>query len=461
MTIASRRTFSPTLSRRNLLQQAFFSALALAATPTSAIAKACLPVSGQQQLPLPVGPLNQAGALQAPDVLGVAVPAGFRVKLLAQAGDRVSTPAGAEPRSVYRWHTYPDGGAVFARPDGGWIYTSNSEIPLLPLGGCGAIGFEHGGEVDSAYSILQGTTQNCAGGKTPWNTWLSCEESSAGLCYECDPYRPGQGNPKPALGRFAHEAASVDALRDTVYLTEDAPEGRFYRWVAGPGDRQGDRLAMENGQLQVMNLTGYADDCYPESDVLVRNQLSVQWVPVVSPTEPQAVIRGHLRDTHQTVPGTRFTGGEGLWNYRVSASDAALLARATGLKPPDVLVFWTTKIDNRVWVLDVVNQVVEIVFDNAGMETPLHSVDNLTVSPWGDVLVAEDPVRRDVARLVVLQPNRGATTLLEVHHPGSEICGPAFSPDGSRLYFSSQRYRKGGATFEVVLPQHLVRPAAV
>lgn len=448
------------LRRRSLLRRAFFGSLALSTVSGRAIAGTCLPVSGQRELPLLPGPLSKAGMLRPPDSLGVAMPADFTCRLLAVAGDRVATPAGAEPISTYRWHTFPDGGAVFPRPDGGWIYTSNSEVPLLPLGGCGALGFNHGGKVDAAYSILQGTTQNCAGGKTPWDTWLSCEEAKTGLCYECDPFRPGQGVAKPALGRFAHEAAAVDAARHTVYLTEDTIDGRFYRWVADSEDKKAERLGLEKGRLEVLNLVGYADDCYPESDVLVRRQLPVNWVPVKFPNEAQGEVRQQLRKRGETVPGTRFAGGEGLWSYQLTPEDAALLTSPEAVLP-DTLIFWTTKIDNRVWVLDVANQVVELIFDNASMDSPLHSVDNLTVSPWGDVLVAEDPVSSDIARLVVLQPNGGASTLLEIHHPGSEICGPAFSPDGRRLYFSSQRYHKGGATFEVTLPERLLKLAAL
>ena len=326
----------------------------------------------------------------------------------------------------------------------------------MPLGGCGAISFNAQAEVDDAYSILTGTKQNCAGGFTPWQTWISCEESRSGKCFECDPFAPGQGVAKPALGIFAHEAFALDEQRATAYLTEDTRDGRFYRWVAAPEDRiDNGRLGLEKGRLQVMNIAGYADDCYPDSDALVRGQLPVSWVDVSSPELRQDKHRGRLRRKAKIVPGTTFAGGEGLWQYRLP-TDIAKPLQPKGGKVPDTLIFWTTKYDNRVWCLDVANQVVELIFDNALIENGLASVDNLTVSPWGDILVAEDPHSSDIARLMVLNPNKGAKTLLEIHHPGSEICGPAFSPDGRRLYFSSQRYRKGGATYEVTLPADLL-----
>ena len=442
------------IARRTLLKQAF---LGMASVSLGSRAlSACLEVAGNTQLPLPAGPLWGIGKLKGVDELGLALAEGCEARLLAVAGDRVDTPGADSARSEYQWHTYPDGVAVFSRPDGGWVYTSNSEVPIVPLGGCGAIGFNPQGEVDSAYSILSGTTQNCAGGTTPWQTWISCEESRSGQCFECDPFRPGQGVAKPALGIFAHEAFALDDKRATAYLTEDTRDGRFYRWVASPEDRRvSGRLGLEQGRLQVMNIAGYADDCYPESDALLRGQLPVSWVDVSAPEARQDKQRKRLRRSGSSVPGTTFAGGEGLWVYTLPETLGKQL-QPEGGKRPDSLIFWTTKYDNRVWCLDVANQVVELVFDNAQIDSALASVDNLTVSPWGDILVAEDPHSSDIARLVVLNPNKGAKTLLEIHHPGSEICGPAFSPDGSRLYFSSQRYRKGGATFEVTLPAGLL-----
>ena len=444
------------LSRRQLLQRAFYSALSLGTAPAWAAGgrSACMPVAGRDQINLPLGRLSATGALQPVDALGVAVPKGFSVRLLAQAKKRVPTPAGKKSASKYKWHTFPDGGAVIPRAQGGWVYTSNSEIPLLPLGGCGALSFNADGEVEDAYSILNNTTQNCAGGDTPWRTWISCEESMDGLCWECDPFGPGQGIAKPALGRFAHEAVAVDERRRTVYLTEDVRDGRFYRWTASPEDvHKSGRLALEQGSLEVMNIIGFHDDCYPQSDTLVQRELAVSWAPVVEPERSQSDVRSDLRAAGSGVPGTIFAGGEGLWTYQVPAATARALRSRAAPKDVDTLIFWTTKIDNRVWVLDVANQRVEIIFDNSQIDMPFRSVDNLTVSPWGDVLVAEDPIDSEVARLMVVLPNKGAQILLEIHHAGSEICGPAFTPDGSRLYFSSQRYELGGGTFEVRLPE--------
>src|ERR1044071_9597420 len=75
------------------------------------------------------------------------------------------------------------------------------------------------------------TQINCAGGAAPWDTWLSCEECDFGCVYETDPYGQKAAKKRPAMGRFKHEAAAADPDHRVVYLTEDQPDGCFYRFT--------------------------------------------------------------------------------------------------------------------------------------------------------------------------------------------------------------------------------------
>jgi len=110
------------------------------------------------------------GAQLTPTDDGLFLPPGFTSRVIARTGEPVGP-------TDHLWHPNPDGGATFAKPDGGWIYVSNDESNN-GRGGVSMIGFDSTGEIVDARSILAGTNRNCAGGTTPWGTWLSCE---------CDP----------------------------------------------------------------------------------------------------------------------------------------------------------------------------------------------------------------------------------------------------------------------------------
>jgi secreted PhoX family phosphatase len=334
----------------------------------------------------------------APDANGVAVPSGFSTRLLATTGSVVSG-------TRYAWHGQPDGGACFPGPDDGWIYVSNAELDD-GHGGAGVLRFGANGNIAAAYAILSGTTWNCAGGATPWGTWLSCEEHRAGQVWECNPFRAGQGIERPALGNFQHEAAAVDPATGFVYLTEDDYDSRLYRFRPV---RWGD---LSEGVLEAASL---------------RPRGALRWIEV----RADRPYRGSNT--------TGFERGEGAWFS-------------------DGVVYFCTTADHRVWAHDVNKRTLEIIYDARalGHNAMLHEPDNVTVHPAsGDIYVAEGGGDLQLVLLADHSGQRIAAPFLQLFgHERSEIAGPAFSPDGMRLYFSSQRGRdrKHGLTFEVTGP---------
>jgi len=351
------------------------------------------------------GNLLSLGPLQAPDENGMMLPLGYKSRIVARTGFR------PVPDANYVWHMAPDGGATFQSDDGGWIYVSNSEMPNK-TGGVGALRFNSRGDLVDAYSILSDTTDNCAGGKTPWQTWLSCEEYDKGMVHECDPFGASKAEARPALGVFNHEAVAVDTLNQHLYLTEDEPDGCLYRFR--PSNPLPD---LSSGVLEVAVVND------------VKGHLTVTWQQILDPTAAFSVTR------NQVASAARFNGGEGI-------------AFHSGR------IYFTTKGDNRVWVYDVRSQHLNVLYDMMTSSNPiLRGVDNVTITPEGDVIVAEDG---GSMQLVALTEGGDVVPILKlVGQDLSELTGPAFDPQFKRLYVSSQSGFSDngpGFTYEITGP---------
>ncbi|MGQ0467483.1 MAG: alkaline phosphatase PhoX [Sporichthyaceae bacterium] len=424
------------------------------------------------------GPNGAAGygALALDPAKRLSLPAGFSYRVVSEAGVTKLDSGEFSP-------THADGSCSFGAERGRTALVVNHEIspagakdarftvPLIPgfvydpgcPGGTTTILLNRDGTREREYVSLAGTDFNCAGGPTPWGTWLSCEESESragvggrtkdhGFVFEVDPLDPeANRDPHPiaAFGRFRHEAVAVDLARGQVYLTEDAefPNGLMYRWSAPAGKLLGKGVFRElgptEGRLEAMRVKGALSPIEDLSTVsVVGARYDVEWIEVPDRLAKSTVTRKQFAYSFQK-KGQEHSGSgdvitrshklEGCWWGNGGVFIVCSFADPKVDKSPAAH-------GGQVWFYDPALQSITLVLllpapDPADPEA-FDGPDNIALCPYGGLVVAEDG--KGPQHLFGITPD-GKTYPIARNEQTyksnySEMSGVNFSPDRSTLF---------------------------
>lgn len=357
-----------------------------------------------------------------------------------------------------------DGMGAFRGRRGGSILVRNHEIDredveedgLAPVphmaghtydpngaGGTTTLVVDRSGNLVSHYVSLAGTENNCAGGVTPWGTWLTCEETDEiidgvkhGYVFEVDPTRGGDPTPITGLGRFEHEAVAFDRS-GVAYLTEDAdtPFGQVYRFRQHrPGRGRGSlHTGGSLSTLRIPDLAGTDLSAVTEPGTVFRQ---LEWVPI---PDPDPASGESLRTLH---PGTPIQKAEGIWYGEGAIWFVSSYGGGPEAEDPEDRS--ASVHGGQIWRYEPGRDRLELVVQFTPTED-YEGPDNITVSPFGYAVMCTDG--EDDRQFVAGITADGDTfPLARNRMSDEEFAGACFSADGETLFVNVQ---EPGTTFAI------------
>jgi len=300
-------------------------------------------------------------------------------------------------------------------------------------------------KVELEYLSLVGTVRNCAGGITPWNSWITCEESVVkkggengflekdhGYNFEIPASEHiGLTDPVPikAMGRFVHEAVAVHPKEGIVYQTEDTDDSIFYRYLPNAnGDlHKGGKLQClvinEWKSADTRNWISLKSNLFP-----VKKSFKVSWIDLDNVEAPDDDLR--LRGYQQGA--AKFARAEGVWHGKKELFFACTSGGKN--KYGQIFRYVPSRFEGQLKEKDSPAK-LELFLEPNNIDT-FQYCDNLTIAPWGDVIICED---KNDPRIIGITP-KGKTYVIakNIGYRKSEFAGPVFSPSGKTLFVNIQ-----------------------